>query len=337
MAKYAAGMPFYRLARLQQMYGVPLPESVQFERCEMVANAVLPVFLHLRRLAADGEVLYADDTRVKILACIKEDQQPQADPQRATQTSGIVVEVGEHRIALYASGRRHAGENLDKLLVGRSGGLSLPIQMSDALSANWSGQEETIESKCLSHARRKFIEIQESFPQECSQVLHTISKIYGTEAETVGMNDEQRLRHHQEYSGPVMRKLRAWIEEQFGERKVEPNSVLGQAMRYLVKHWEGLTRFLTQAGAPLDNNIAERALKRAVLLRKNSLFYNNEHGAAVADILLSVIETCRLNQVSAWQYLLALRRNAAAARRNPDQYLPWNYPRAEPNEEARAA
>ena len=68
LAKYGAGLPWYRLARLQESFGVPLPESIQFERCEAVADAAPPVFLYLRRLAADGEVIYSDDTRVKILS-----------------------------------------------------------------------------------------------------------------------------------------------------------------------------------------------------------------------------------------------------------------------------
>lgn len=114
------------------------------------------------------------------------------------------------------------------------------------------------------------------------------------------MSAEGRLKQHQTKSSLVLSELREWIEQQLNERKVEPNSGLGQALRYVLKHWAGLTRFLSVAGAPLDNNIAERALKRAVLLRKNALFYKNEHGAAVGAILLSLIETCRLNQVSAW-------------------------------------
>ncbi|MGH7811204.1 MAG: IS66 family transposase, partial [Candidatus Binatia bacterium] len=123
---------------------------------------------------------------------------------------------------------------------------------------------------------------------------------------------------------------------QFAEHQVEPNSALGQALRYVLKHWEGLTRFLTVANAPLDNNVAERALKRAVLLRKNSLFYKNEHGAMIGDILLSLIETCRLNGVSAWNYLLALMRQRAEARANPSAFLPWNYARGEPEAEVGA-
>ena len=333
LAKYGAGLPWYRLARLQESFGVPLPESVQFERCEAVADAALPVFLHLRRLAADGEVIYSDDTRVKILSCLKENKELKEEERRGTQTSGMVVEVGGRKIALYANGRRHAGENLDELLKARSAELGRPIQMSDALAANWSGREETVGAKCLAHARRKFVEIEPSFPAECGRVLDAIAEVYRVEAETKGMSAERRLECHQARSGPVLAQLREWIEGEFAERRTEPNSGLGQAFRYVLKHWDGLTRFLTVAGVPIDNNAAERALKRAVLLRKNALFYKNEHGASVGAILQSLIETCRLNGVSAWEYLLVLTRNRSAARANPAAYLPWSYAREEPEEE----
>jgi len=150
------------------------------------------------------------------------------------------------------------------------------------------------------------------------------------------MSAVERLAHHQAWSGPVLTELKEWIEQQFARRQVEPNSALGQALRYVLKHWDGLTRFLSVANAPLDNNLAERALKRAVLLRKNSLFYKTEHGAMVGAILLSLIETCRLNGVSAWAYLVALLRQRGVARKNPGAFLPWNYARGEPVEAAEA-
>lgn len=336
LAKYGAGLPLYRIARLQESYGVPLAESVQFERCEAVADAALPVFLYLRRLAADGQVIYSDDTRVKILSCLKEDKELRKQARRATNTTGLVIEVGGQRIALYANGRQHAGENLAELLKGRSADLGQPIQMADALAANWSGEQETIQAKCLAHARRKFIEIEPLFPPECAVVLGAISAVYQTEAEAKGMDAEQRLKQHQTKSGPVLSRLREWIEQQFNEKKVEPNSGLGQALRYVLRHWSGLTRFLAVAGAPIDNNISERALKRAVLLRKNALFYKNEHGASVGAILLSLIETCQLNGISAWAYLLWLMRHRTEARANPSACLPWNYARSEPEAEASA-
>ena len=325
LAKYAAGLPFYRLARLQAAFGVPLPESVQFERCQAVADSLLPVYLYFRKLAAQGEVIYGDDTGVKILACLQENKQPAAAERRGLQTTGLVIEIGGRRIALYASGRRHAGENVDELLAQRREGLPPPIQMGDALSRNWSREFETVVAKCLAHARRQFVEIEAAFPAECGRVLDDLARVYRVEAETRGMTAGERLAHHQELSGPVFSALGEWIEEQLAGHRVEPNSSLGRALGYLRRHWDGLTQLLRVAGAPIDNNVCERALKLAVLARKNSLFYKTEHGAAVGDLLGSLIESCRLNGVSPWNYLLAVVSHASAARQNPAAWLPWNY------------
>src|SRR5262245_53059340 len=85
--------------------------------------------------------------------------------------------------------------------------------------------------------------------------------------------------------------------------------------------------WLRGAGAPLDNNAVERALKQFILMRKNSLFYKTEHGASVGDILSSLIQTCRLNNVNPWDYLVTILRRRKDAHRDPDRFLPWNYPR----------
>jgi transposase len=325
VARYGAGLPFHRLARMQEAFGVPLAESVQFERCERVADAVLPLYLHLCSLAANGQVLYADDTRVKILSLLKENRHRGEAERTGMQTTAVVAEVEGHTLALYRSGRRHAGENIEELLRLRSEGLSLPIQMGDALSRNWDHHCEVKSGKCLAHGRRQFVELEGAFPAECQVVLDALGQVYRVEAETAGLSPPERLFIHQQRSGPVMAELREWIEKKFLEREVEPNSSLGKALKYLLKHWAGLTLFLREEGAPLDNNLCERALKLAVLNRKSSLFYRTEHGAAVGDILMSLIETCQLNGVSAWDYLLTLYREARQVRREPGKWLPWTY------------
>jgi hypothetical protein len=106
---------------------------------------------------------------------------------------------------------------------------------------------------------------------------------------------------------------------------VEPNSRLGGAFDYLLKRWDSLTRFLSVLGAPLDNNAAERALKMILRYRKNSLFYKNEHGAYVGDVLTSLIETCRLAGANPLEYLIALIENRSAVFKDPGAWLPWNY------------
>lgn len=333
--KYGAGMPFKRQEQLQESCGVPLPASVQFERCEEVAKVVHPIYRHLVEMAANGKLHHIDDTRVRILSCYKEDKHRSEKERRATHTTGVVAkdEVG-HKIALYFCGREHAGENLDAVLERRTPGLPPPIKMSDALAANSKMKAETIEAYCLAHGHRKFKELEEIFPEECRRVLRLIQLVFLNDDRAREMGDQERLEYHQTHSGPVMEELGNWMRQQFAERLVEPNSALGKAYNYLLNNFEELTTFLRVSGAPIDNNEVERALKRFVLFRKNSLFFKTLHGAEIGGILMSVIESCRLNQSNPWDYLLTLMRNRKDVRKNPGGWMPWNYPGGGVAEEA---
>lgn len=124
-----------------------------------------------------------------------------------------------------------------------------------------------------------------------------------------------------------MAKLHQWLKERLDERQVEPNSSLGKAIRYMLKHWEKLTLFLRVPGAPLDSNAVERALKLAIRHRRNSLFYKTVRGAAVGDIYMSLISTCYLAQVDPFDYLTELQRQARQVKENPADWMPWNYRR----------
>jgi len=289
----------------------------------------LPICRHFPRGAAQADVLIGDDTRVQILACEAENQQRAHIGERCgLHTTGLVAQSpvsAQHTIVLYRSGRKHAGENVGELLRARSVALGPSLQVGDALAANWSHGFPVIAVKCLAHARRQFTDIEDLFPHECAHVREVLATVYRYDAETKTMKPEDRLAHHQQYSGPVMEQLRLWIDEQFQQRRVEPNSALGKAFAYLQRHWQGLTQFLSQCHAPLDSNAVERALKRVVLHRKNAHFFRTEHGAAVGDILMSVIETCRVNGIRAGDYLLQVLRNSRAVRDDPSGWMPWNY------------
>ena len=139
------------------------------------------------------------------------------------------------------------------------------------------------------------------------------------------LSPEQRLSFHQAHSKPVMDELARWMAEEFKQRRVEPNSGLGKALRYLIGHWEALTLFLRKAGAPLDNNLCERVLKRAILHRKGSMFYKTVRGAEIGDIFMSLIHTCVLCEVNAFEYLNALQHHAQAVIGHAARWLPWNY------------
>jgi len=179
----------------------------------------------------------------------------------------------------------------------------------------------------MAHGRRQFVDVAERFPEECRHVLESLSVVYRNDAlaRERELSPQERLLFHQAESGLTMEELHAWLAGQFDQRRVEPNSALGGAISYLLKHWERLTLFLRVPGAPLDNNVCERALKKAILHRKNAYFYKASHGAHVGDVFMSLIHTCELGGVSPFDYLTELDRHADAAASNPHQWMPWNY------------
>jgi hypothetical protein len=348
LLKYGSGVPWDRLERLEASLGIPLPASTQCEIVAEVAEGIRPALEQLIRQAAQGEVFYNDDTGMKILALARASpQRPEGEvedpgPSRSEEssssrertglfTSGVVSTTRQgQRIALYFTGRNHAGENLARVLVERAKGLATPLQMSDALSRNVPKLPEKLEilwGNCTAHARRRFVQVTPNFPEECRFVLESLRDVYryDAEAEEQGLSPEARLRYHQEHSQPVMDALEAWFKVQFAEKKVEPNSGLGKAISYCLRRWDRLTLFLQQAGAPLDSNLVERALKKAILHRKNSLFYKTENGAEVGDLFMSLIHTCELNGVNPFDYLIELQKHAEELAKNPAAWMPWDY------------
>jgi len=342
LLKYGSGMPFNRLEGLQRNLGIPLPASTQWEIVHAKARQIEPVFEELIRQAADGEVVFNDDTTIKILELMGERGRPEVSGEEAAEgsqecsakkertgtfTSGIISTREGHKIALFLSGHQHAGENLQDVLVKRTAELPAPIQMCDALTRNLPGELKTIVAHCLAHGRRRFVEVADRFPEACRYVLESLAVIYRNDAiaRERNLSPSARRHLHQAQSGPTMEALRAWLGRQFEERLVEPNSSLGTAISYMLKHWDRLTLFLRVPGAPLDNNICERALKRAILHRKNALFYKTCRGAHVGDLFMSLIHTCQLCGASPFDYLTELERHAGKLSDAADRWMPWNY------------
>jgi transposase len=337
LARYYLGLPWHRLEGFQALVGVPVPDATQWDQGEVVGDCTHPIFKCLEKLAAQGEVIFQDDTPGRVLTLIEENQIARAnaraqgktktDERTGMQTTALIVQLGDRRICLYYTGRRHAGENLAALLTKRDAGRDKPLVMSDALSHNNAGEAGLIRCHCLAHARRQFSDIADDFPAESAVVMNALKLIYDhdDEARDQGLNAQERLAYHQQYSAPVFTTLQTWLEQQTTERLVEPNSSVGKAIAYLQEHWATLTQCVKESGAPLDNNIAERALKLAIRQRKNSLFYASEHSAYIASILTSVIATCVQAGVNALDYLVAVQDHRHEVFANPSAWLPWNY------------
>jgi transposase len=337
--RYGNGMPFHRQQQLQRAVGIPLPASVQWQLVVQKAEALLPVHRRLIQHAAQGQLMLVDDTPMKILEEMgQHGSQSEAEQEageergkKGIRTTAIISSTEVGKIVLYRTGHNQAGDNMDWLLSQRPKDLGAPIQMCDALAANLPEQFQVILANCLSHARRKVVEVAVAFPREVALALYTFEQLYANEelARRQNLSPQERLEFHQLRSGFLMEGLRAWMQAQVAAKTVEPNSSLGQAFAYMIKHWEPLTLFLRVPGAPLDNNLCEQILKRAILHRKNSLFYKTRRGAEVGDLLMGIITTCIQHKVDPFRYLTEAEDHAAEVAADPEAWLPWNYARRE--------
>ena len=333
LLKYGTGLPFNRIETLQSGMGIPLPAATQWDLVSAGSNNIACAHEELITQAAQSKIIYNDDTTMKVLqltraqraAALSDDVKGE---RTGIFTSGIVATEEGRQIALFFTGVRHAGENLNAVLERRRLDLPPPIQMADGLSRNVPSDFDTILGSCLAHARRKHAELAESFPAQVRCVLETLREVYITDARArqENLDPQQRLILHQEENGPRMQALEKWLQTQFTERIIEPNSSLGAAILYMQKRWTELTLFLRVPGAPLDSNIVERALKKAILHRKAAMFYKTLNGARVGDVFMSLIYTAELNDVPPFEYLVALLKNSDQVRASPSGWMPWNYP-----------
>src|SRR5262249_35438238 len=315
-----------RLQDPENNLGIPLPASTQWEIVEEAAELIKPARDELIRQAAQGEVLHNDDTSMKVLS-LRRAIVEEAGERTGIFTSGVVSTREGRKIALFFTGRQHAGENLADVVKRRATELPMPIQMSDALARNAPTAIKLLVGNCLAHGRRHFTKVTPNFPEQCRHVLEALGEVYhhDQQARERGLSRVERLRFHQEHSKPVMDDLHQWLEARLKENKVEPNSGLGKAISYMLRHWQALTLFLREPSAPLDNNLVERALKKAILHRKNSLFYKTLNGAEVGDLYMSLIHTCELNGVNPFDYLTELQRHTEDLGAKPIDWMPWSY------------
>jgi hypothetical protein len=292
----------------------------------------------LEKAAAQGELMFHDDTAVRILGLLKDNRallaaakaQGVAAPTERTgmHTTALAVQVGEHTAILYYASRRHAGETLQGLLDKREAGRAKPLVMSDALASNAVAKEALlIRCHCLAHGRRKFSDLAEVFPHACQVVLEVIRQVFehAAQARQEQLRPSERLAYPQRRSGPLMEGLHTWLHKPVDDRLVEPSSSLGKAIASLQGHWDTLTQFLQREGAPLDNHLAERALKLFLRQRNTSLFFATAHSASIASVLTSLIATCLYAGVNAVEYLVALQDHRSEVCAAPAAWRPWAY------------
>lgn len=178
----------------------------------------------------------------------------------------------------------------------------------------------------MAHARRKFDEIKDFYPDICKIILDLFSSIYfiDKQCREQNLSANDRLDYHQEHSASVMSKLYRYIENLY-DNVVEPSSSIGNAIKYTLNRWKNFKKLLEKPGVPLDNNICEAALKKPIRNRKNAYFYRSFDGCRVADVFMSLIYSCELNGTNALHYIESVLGNLGEMLKAPELWLPWNY------------
>jgi transposase len=323
--KYGASVPFYRLEKIQKHLHTPMPASTQWDLMENLGNHLYPVWQSLLKKAAEGNKFFIDDTKAKVLALIKENKQNSPE-RRGIFTTGLISEGDFGKIVLYLTGRRHAGENIDRIIKDRKNHRKA-ILMSDALSSNDISDYEFLRSYCLAHGRRRFFDLDKKFKEACDFVIGKIQIAYKNEkhCKENNLTPAERLTYHQVHSTDSMSDLESWCLQILNGGEVEPNSALYGEVTYLMNHWEGLTSFLRIEGAELDNNQLEQKLRLQVLNRKNWLFYKTEFGALIGDIICSFIKTCEAVNVNPIEYFIWVMKNETQVKLAPEKFLPTEF------------
>jgi transposase len=329
LLKYRGGVPFYRQGQIQEILGTPISPSEIWEMTEDVADAVQPVYALMCEHASAAELVQNDDTKARILSVMKDREErkgtAEEDERTGIFTTAIlgVLQNTNVKIALFFTGVKHAGENLDDLLNKRPKGLSAPIQQCDG-GHNVPEHHDTNLSNCNAHSRRKFYELVITWPKIVVKIIGWYSIVFANER-LAPSDPLLRLKWHQDHSAPAMQHIKSYCDALMKQKEIEPNSSMGKAIAYLNNHWEELTLFLRMPGVPIDNNATERLIKQSVRNRKNAYFYRNETGAKIGDILMSVMETCVLNDANPWEYLVAIQEYQKDVRKNPALWVPWAY------------
>jgi transposase len=361
IGRYVMGLPLYRIEKNQAMHEIPMADATQWDLVDKLYWVARPVHDVLIQYGSNGNLFHYDDTP-KIIIENKVQGQPthctafisvHEDKKihlffTGRNTAGKNVdEILKQRsstdsiIAMMDASSSNIPKTMTipedslnlKTAIDNSPMLTVPLSTPSTLTAevqqlpkqsnNTAQVGESLAPMfilafCLTHGRRKFFEVFNFFDKECDFVLNIIGQVYMHDAhcKSKKYTPEQRLSYHQTHSAPLMQTLFIWINNQL---------VYDLTVRYMLRNWEMLTTFLRVAGAPLDNNWAERAIKIVIRHRRNSLFYRTSHGAQVGDCLMGIIYTCQENNVNAFDYLNTIQRHAVSVAANPTLWLPWNY------------
>lgn len=319
-AKYADGLPLYRLNTILKRHGIDLSRQTLSESVLAVAEKLTPFMAHLNTTLLNSDVMHMDETTVQVLK----------EPGKTAQSKSYmwVQRAGppEKPIVLFHYDPRRSGEVAKTLLAGYQGAL-----MSDGYIAykQFDHISGVTHLCCWAHTRRKFVEAQKAQPKgktgRADLAISLIAKLYAVEKRHKGSDAEARQNARATQSVDTLQALKAWLDKT--QPQVPPSNTLGKAIAYTLKYWTELTQYTRNGTWPIDNNPAENAIRPFVIGRKAWLFSNSQRGATASAHLYSLIETAKANGREPYQYLSWLFEKLPTSKTDDyEQLMPWNMP-----------
>jgi transposase len=316
VSKYEDHLPLYRLERIYQRQGVFLPRSTLCDWLLASARLLGPLYDRLVYWMLLSRALHTDDTPVDL-----------QDPKNhVLRQSRMWVYLGDdaHPYNVFDFTLTHKRDGPQQFLGRYRGYLHADafsgydcLYVPDPLTS----QARIIEVACNAHARRKFHEAKTADPLRSHLALAYYRQLYELERQAKDFSESQRKQMRQDLSVPILEKFHAWIDTAYQE--VLPKSAIAEALRYAQRNWNALVRYTEEGYLDIDNNAAEREMKRIAIGRKNWLFIGSPEGGKMAAVMMSFTSTCRRLDVEPWAYLHdVLTRLPTTAAGQLDDLLP---------------
>jgi transposase len=290
VSKFADHLPLYRQDGIFAREGVDIPRATQTSWVLQTYEAIHPLGDELKRAVLESDVLFTDDSIIPL--------QVKGNGKLKKARLWVYVRGGsDPPLVVYDFSHDRSKQRPLDYLNGFKGYVH-----ADAYSGydELFRKEGITEVGCWVHARRKFDEATSSRPQEATEIMARIARIYRVESECADMPASKRCEHRQEQARPILDGIFLRLEELKGVTL--PSEPLRKAIDYAMNQKQALYRYLEDGRLRPDNNLAENAIRPLALGRKNWLFAASDRGARATALYLGLIQSCKACKVNPWEY-----------------------------------
>lgn len=324
-SKFADALPLYRQESILERLGLDLPRATTARWMIKIAVLLVPLLNRIHEVILEGPVVNCDETPIQVL------KEPGRTPWNKSFMWVMARSVPGKKAVLFNYYSTRSQQAVEELFATYKGHIQ-----SDAYSGyNWLNERDgVVRLGCWAHVRRKFVEVLKSSPKGgegtiANEIVTRIKALYRVEKDIGNSPPEDVVRVRREKSKPILDEIKKISDKWVNEISVK--SPTGKALAYMNNEWDHLTGFVECGQATIDNNIAERAIRRFALGRKNWMFADTPAGADASAAIYSIIETAKANNVDPYAYL----RDIFAALPNVstsdeiEALLPWNWRKAQ--------